>query len=48
MVHDIKTVSRLNDLSKFADDIVIIAPAHECEASIDDENGKYNNMVQPK
>ena len=42
MVNDIKAVNRLNDLSKFADDIVIMAPVYACEASI---GGERENII---
>ncbi len=37
MVNDIKAVNPSNDLSKFADDIAIIAPVYDCEDSARDE-----------
>ncbi|CAB3984909.1 Hypothetical predicted protein, partial [Paramuricea clavata] len=37
MVNDIKAVSLSNDLSKFADDIAIIAPVYDYEDSAGDE-----------
>ena len=37
MVNDIKAVNPLHDLSKFADDIAIMAPLYDCEDSIGDE-----------
>ena len=37
MVNDIKLVNLSNDLSKFADDIAIIAPVYDCEDSAGDE-----------
>ena len=38
IVNDIKAMNPLNDLiSKFADDIAIIAPGYDCEDSIGDE-----------
>lgn len=37
MVNDIKAVNSLNDLSKFADDIAIMAPVYDCEDSTGDE-----------
>ena len=37
MVNDIKAVNPLNDLSKFADDVAIVAPVCDCEDSIGDE-----------
>ena len=37
MVNDIKAVSPLNDLSKFADNVAIMAPVYDCEDSIGDE-----------
>ena len=43
LVNDIKAVNTLNDLSKFADDVAIMAPVYDCEDSI---GGKYENMVQ--
>ena len=42
MVNDIKVVNRLNDLSKFAVDIIIMAPVYECEASI---HGERENII---
>jgi hypothetical protein len=37
MVNDIKAVSLSNDLSKFADDISIIAPVYDYDDSAEDE-----------
>ena len=37
MVNDIKAVNPLNDLSKFADYVAIMAPVYDCEDSIGDE-----------
>ena len=37
IVNDIKAVNPLNDLSKFADDVAIMAPVYDCEDSIGDE-----------
>ena len=37
MVNDIKAVNLSNDLSKFADDIAIIAPIYDYEDSAGDE-----------
>ena len=37
MVNDIKAVNPLSDLSKFADDVAIMAPVYDCEDSVCDE-----------
>jgi hypothetical protein len=37
MVNDVKAVNLSNDLSKFADDIAIIAPVYDYEDSAGDE-----------
>ena len=34
IVNNIKAVNPLNDSSKFADDIVIIAPVYDCEVQL--------------